>query len=337
MATIKDVAEMAGVSTTTVSLVMNGRAREKHISVATEKRVLDVVRTLDYYPALSARKLRNSSVRKPVLAFYWPLDYRTYMLGNLLSLIQMNITKLDFECELVVQTYLNDYIQDSCTPIIQNNFSGTIIGASSEKDIRFLESLSPQNPLLLINRDSNKYSTVACSSNKIGLLTASLLRQRSYSEVAIIKAERSYIAASQRTTAFIYACQQLGITSKNEWTYVGSNTISGGAMAAESYCATSDRPRIIFCESDAMVQGVLFTLHKHGLNFRQDVELISIGMQGEESMQYLIPSVTTVSVSIDRMIGSAVSTIVQQINEHNLEPVHIELEPTIYLRESFQL
>ena len=50
MATIKDVAKSAGVSVTTVSIIINGKSEERKISAATQERVQDAMRELGYQP-----------------------------------------------------------------------------------------------------------------------------------------------------------------------------------------------------------------------------------------------------------------------------------------------
>ena len=87
MATIKDVAKAAGVSVTTVSIIINGKAEERKISEATRDRVLETMRELGYQPNLSARRLRNQDSKKPVIAFFWPIDYRTTILTSSVTMI----------------------------------------------------------------------------------------------------------------------------------------------------------------------------------------------------------------------------------------------------------
>ena len=70
MATIKDVAKAAGVSVTTVSIVINGKAEERAISEATINKIHKAMRELGYQPNLSARRLRTSEKPVPVIAFF---------------------------------------------------------------------------------------------------------------------------------------------------------------------------------------------------------------------------------------------------------------------------
>ena len=337
MATIRDVAARAGVSPTTVSIVMNGRAKEKRIPDATVERVTSAMRELGYSPNLTARRLRTNEARKPIIAFYWPLDYRTNMLGSFLSGIKESLAERGYECELVVQTYENDKFEKAAAPIVQNNYNGVLVGAASPSDLQYLETLDPPMPVVLINRESNRFSTVGTNSGNMGLQAASLIRQRGYTEVSIIQAERSYFATAKRTTAFIYACHQLNIQVRPEWIFKGPNTIAGGSVAAEAYCALHDRPRMLFCESDCMAQGALYTLRKYGLYCPQDLELLSIATQAPETMQYLIPSVSTISMPTPKIADTAIAVLTTAMQSGDTTPTHIELEPVICLRESFRL
>ena len=337
MATIRDVAARAGVSPTTVSIVMNGRAREKRIPDTTVEKVTSAMRELGYSPNLTARRLRTNEARKPIIAFYWPLDYRTNMLGSFLSCIKESLAEREYECELVVQTYENGKFEKAAAPIVQNNYNGVLVGAATSSDLQCLETLNPPMPVVLINRESNRFSTVGANSGNIGLQAASLIRQRGYTEVSIIQAERSYFATAKRTTAFIYACHQLNIQVRPEWIFKGPNTIAGGSVAAEAYCALHERPRMLFCENDCMAQGALYTLRKYGLYCPQDLELLSIATQAPETMQYLIPSVSTISMPTPKIADTAISVLTTAMQSGDMTPVHIELEPMICLRESFRL
>ena len=146
------MAAEAGVSPTTVSIVMNGRAHEKRIPDATVEKVTAAMRKLGYSPNLTARRLRTSEARKPVLAFYWPLDYRTNMLGSFLSGIKESLAARGYECELVVQTYENDQLEKAAAPILQNNYNGVLVVAASPNDLQSLVSLDPPMPVVLIIR-----------------------------------------------------------------------------------------------------------------------------------------------------------------------------------------
>jgi LacI family purine nucleotide synthesis repressor len=318
-------------------LILNNRIREKRISDQTVNRVLKVMQELGYRPNINARRLRTSDARKLTIAFYWPLDYRSHMLGSFLAGMQKAIQRQERDCEILVQPYENDKLEKYSSSIQKNAFSGVLIGAMSQRDREYVDSLSLQVPVLLINRTSEKYSTVGVDNLKVGFQAASLLRQKGYRDAAVLMAEHPYVATTVRITAFLEACEKLGISVPAQCRIKGANTIAGGAMAAEVYCAMRERPRMLFCELDSMAQGALYTLHRWGLHVPEDTELLAISMQTDEAMEYLVPSISTVSLPTGEMAETAISTVISKISTGDLSPLHILMEPVIHLRESFHL
>ena len=72
MATIKDVAKECGVSVTTVSLIINGKAKERRISEETCERVHTAMKKLGYRPNAGARALRASDDARPIFRMCLP-------------------------------------------------------------------------------------------------------------------------------------------------------------------------------------------------------------------------------------------------------------------------
>lgn len=335
MATIRDVAKHAGVSVTTVSIIINGKSEERKISAATRQRVMDVMKELGYQPNLSARRLRNQDSRKPVIAVFWPLDYRTSILASFLNSFQLEIQQLEFDCELVVQTYENDKLEQYSSAIIRNGYNGIIIGACSKSDLEYLEQLSPQMPLVLINRHSEHFSTVCVDHKEVGFLAARLFRQKGYTEAAVIASQHSYVATGLRTQAFLYACSQMGINVHSEHILKGPSTIEGGYQTAEKYCQLSEPPKVVFCDSDSMAIGALRAFHEHHLRVPEDIEILTITMLEPENTRYTVPSLSVIEMP-NRAIGKAVIDLLKEkISINSLEPTHISMEAPLILRESF--
>ena len=94
MASIKDVAEMAGVSLSTASIVANGKAKERKISEATQKKVLETMKALNYIPNVSAKTLRRGESQKYVVALFWNFDFRSIMMHRFLFGFQKKIKEL---------------------------------------------------------------------------------------------------------------------------------------------------------------------------------------------------------------------------------------------------
>lgn len=336
MVTLKDVANAAQVSPTTVSLIINGKSDERRISPETKARVLEIMAELGYQPNLSARRLRSNDHKKPIIAFYWPSDYRSNILASFLTSFQDVIHELNFDCELIVQTFKNGELEKSALPIIHNSYHGVIIGATSKEDDEFLETLNSLIPIVLLNRNSEKHSTVSIDHNDLGSKAAKLFYEKGYRETAIFTSQRPYVATGLRTQAFMYSCAQIGINVKAENIYYADNTIEGGVQAAEAYCKMEHPPKAIFCDSDSMAIGALYSFHKHNVKLPSDIELLAIGYLESEFTAYSIPSISVIAMPNRDVIKNAVLVIMQKLTSADTTPVHQILDSKIMLRETFK-
>ena len=335
MATIKDVAKQAGVSVTTVSIIINGKAEERKISAATQQRVSEAMRDLGYQPNLSARRLRSQENERPVIAFFWPLDYRVSILASFLNFIQIEIAESGFDCEMMIQTYENDKLEQYGSSFLKNGYSGAIIGACSAKDQQWLESICPRMPVVLINRESEHFSTVCTDNEEAGLMAATRIRQKGYTEVAIFASKHAYVATGQRVQAFMRSCEKLGIKVDEKYILRGTSTLHGGYEVGKQYCALKEPPKMIFSDSDSIALGALSAFHEHGLLIPQNAEILSIGMFGPDTTAYSVPSVSVVEMP-DKEIGQQVIRLLRQkITTNDLTPEHVKLHAKLVLRESF--
>ena len=337
MITIKDVAQKAGVSGTTVSIILNGKAEERRISEATRERVLSAMAELGYQPNLSARRLRVQEKTIPTLAFFWPIDYRSNILASFLNSFQSAIKNRGLECEFLLRTYENDQIEKGVAPLIKNSYTGALIGATSQKDLEDLERLGLQGPTVLINRHSDKYSTVYSDYKAIGFKAASLFRQKGYTEAAVFTARRPYMATGLRTQAFLNACRQIGISVEADEMFATTNSISGGAEAARVYCATPHPARVIFCESDLMALGAIWELNRQGIRLPEDVELLCIGMMNPEMTEYSTPSLSTIQMNNTAVTEKALDLLMDIISGKQKEPKQIEIPYQVCLRSTFSV
>lgn len=337
MITMKDIAKRAGVSGTTVSIILNGKAEERHISPATKDKVLALCAELGYQPNLSARRLRSQEKARPVIAFYWPLDHRTHILASFLTVVQETTSARGFDCEIAIRTYQNDLLQDSIAPLLNNSYTGVLIGAASQKDLDYLESVNPSVPVVLINRHSEKYSTVSIDEEVIGTTIATLFRQKGYMNVTSFIADRAYMATGLRTQAFFRACERIGISILPEYILRTENSISGGVAAAQDYLQMKDAPTAIYCESDIVALGVVSQLQKEGLRFPQDHELICIDMSDPDYTKYFNPPISTIQMDNQQVLESAVDILIHSIEHADLSPQHVTIEPEVHLRSTFQL
>lgn len=337
MPTQKDVANAAGVTSTTVSLILNGRAEEKHIQPSTVARVLKAMNDLGYQPNMNARRLRNSDFNKPIIALYWPSDSRIQISGTFISWLQKAFADLSYDCELVVQTYQKDFLKNTVSPFMRGNYSGVIIGGCSSADLEFLHTLTPFVPIVLIDRTSEQYSTVGVDNRLAGVSVAELIKKAGHSSVAVIRSENSHIGQTPRFNAFLQACRNMEITIRESCILQEENNVNGGAKGAERYCALPGRPAMLVCETDNLALGSLVIFRQKGLRIPEDVQLLCFGFASNDNLAYQVPPVSTVTMPTPAICRITADLLRTALEDGNRTPVHRLADIDIHLRESFRI
>lgn len=332
MTTMKDVAKLAGVSVSTVSIVINGKAKERSIPASTYDKVMEAIQELNYRPNLTARRLRSSNETK-VFVLFWPFDARTEMLGTLLTGIQKELAKQQYSCEVLVRTYKNNKIKHSFEDALNNMYDGIIIGGTSEKDLDYLESVSLHTPLVLINRQSQKYSTVYVPEQDIAKTCIQLLKERNIEEIGIIRSTEKYVASSHRIEALIQSCKDSDI--KSDICFSVSNSYEGGISAAARYQELSKSPKHLICESDVIALGMLYHFNHQKLLIPEELSILSLGSTHNDYTAFSTPALSVIALPSEAITSHAITQLIRLVKDPNFPPVHDSIPPEINLRESF--
>lgn len=337
MPTIKDVAALAGVSISTVSIVINGQAEERKVAKETAQKVLEAINTLGYKPNIVARRLRSAEESKPVVALYWPLDYRTSFLARILMGLQNEIKKRNLNFDLVVCTYENDYLYKENGLINKNRYSVAIVGAASAKDMDYLKSMNFKIPIILFNRYLDNYHTVCSNDEASAYRAATIFANKGHKNIAVISAESSPIATSFRTQCFLNACKELNMDIDPSLILKTEHSYKGGASAAKKLLSSSKIPHALFCDSDVQAIGAAYVFNKENIKIPDEIEIISFGLMGEDSTEYSTPSITVVSIPSEEMAAECVALAEDILNNKLKEPIHKIVEPRLLLRESCKI
>lgn len=334
MSTIKDVAALAGVSVATVSIIVNGKAAERKISIATQSKVAAAIKTLNYRPNVSAKKLRNSSHKEYTIGVYWASDFRAHFLARIISGIQGEFLKYEYPINIVICPYKNDYLHVEKGLQTDTAFNAAIIANMSPSDMKYLHSSALKIPIVLFNRYSEKYNSVTIDNYEAGKKAALHFITKGITDIGVILHKRSYLAMSIRNHGFIDACRKNNIHIPAHNIITTESTLAGGVQAAEKLLAHNHLPQGIFCDSDALAQGMLHVFNKKKIIIPDDVEIIAIGMSSPDTSKYSTPSLSVVELPMERMAAECVRLIVDVL-EHRIEqPSHVLYDSELILRES---
>jgi DNA-binding LacI/PurR family transcriptional regulator len=337
MSTIKDVAKRAGVSPTTVSIILNGKAEDRKISKQTYEKVMDAVKALDYHPNLSARRLRSNEGKKPSLAFFWPSDHRTNIMATFINYIQEELILHKYDCELVIQTYQDDHLEEKASIFSKNSYNAMIIGAASNRDVDFLNSMQSQSPIILINRTSDVHSTVRVDDQSVGREAARLIYAKGYRRAVLLASKAPYVATGVRTRAFLKFCKDIGIEIAPTSLIRCDNSIKGGIIGTSQYLKIPDRPTMIYTETSELGKGALYELYRNNVKVPDDVEVLATSLMSPENTMYTIPPLSVIEIPQSEISREIVIMLMKLLSGKERGPLHKILQPKITLRESFTL
>ena len=315
--TLRDVAELAGVSPRTVSNVVNGYAR---VTPATREKVERAIHELDYRPNVLARNLANGKSGQIVVVVPY-LD--TPYFAELLQAIIPAARKGGYNV-LVDQTdgdrqHEEELIGRGSRGFLFDGMIISPLGLSQED----LSSRDPALPLVVVGERSSDgtfdhvgIDDIAASTDAVSHLI-SLGRRR----IAAI-GDQPYAtgeAAQLRTRGFRAAHTAAGLPVDDSLIISTArfNRIDG-ATAMAALLDRDDRPDAVFCYSDLVASGAIHTIIGRGLRVPEDVAII--GYDDIEDGRYAQPTISTISPDKTAIAQLAVERLILRMTSPERVP-----------------
>lgn len=305
MATIKDIAEKAKVSLSTVSLIINGKASERKISRETEERVLKIMREMHYIPNISAKTMRSGATPEYILALFCSFDFRNTMMTRLLFGIQNMIDKNRDRIKVIIYPYQSGHLAKEHAHFSGSEFHAAIIANADAKDLNYLKKHQFVMPIILYNRLLENYPSVNVNDKEIGRIAATHLYEQGYRRPAIVTSTQTFPGASHRNKAFKEELKKLGIDIPKEFVYIIGPSVHDGAKFAQQLLAGAESlaslPDSFWCFSDSIALGLLNALSAHNVKIPDDIGIISVGSIESMFARYNYPSLTVIDIPIEKM------------------------------------
>lgn len=335
MSTIKDVAVFAGVSTSTVSFVLNGKAKQMKVSDDTAQKVQDAAARLSYRPSNAARKLRKSVAERPVIALYWPMDSRTSYVSLILDSIRTEVERLGIECDLVIRGYRNDHLCEQRELEDAYEYDAAIIGATSEQDSAYIETLNPSLPIILFNRNSLHFSNVQAEEETAIHDAVQLLSDKGVQRPALFRCPNSYIAYNNRYCLLIETLSEFQIPLPDNYIISTEDRYEGGASAARQLVRLEKQPDALITMTDTIALGATYVLNREGIRIPQDMKILSFAIGDPALTQFSTPSISVIEMSTRAMAETAAAMAIHHIqNGHLKTPESQQIRNRLILRES---
>lgn len=332
--TSRDVARLAGVSRTTVSLVLNN-VPDVHISPETRQRVLEAARQLNYYPDVSARRLVSGKTQAIALVWHRGPDqmYRDAFLPGVLQGATRAARRYGYH--LLFRPIEPDESEDAYVELARGRHTdGLILSGPRSDDTALLDLHREQFPIVIHGQlPGTDIPSVDVDNVQGAMMAVEHLLRLGHRRIGMItNAPPAYTASRQRLEGYRRALEAAGIPDDEELVRYGNFDEESGRQAMEALLSLEKRPTAVFIASDMVAIGALRALREHGLRVPEDMAIV--GFDDIATARYLIPALTTVHVPAFGLGWGAAELLIRIIEDDLPNETQVRLETQLVVRES---
>lgn len=292
MASLKDVAQLAAVSVSVASRVLNNDASAR-INRLTRQRVLDAASTLSYLPDHRARALRLS--RAGSIALIVP-EVNNAIFSSLHAGVQEACQERSTAVFLAQLASPSDSSKALRSLIGKGRVDGVILQRSEKyTDAELRSAISVGVPVVLFNSSLAFHDgSVSLEDHASVRVALEHLKSLGHRSVGFLSGAAKHDAATRRETAFRQLVPSLGLITRSSWIQEAGWEAPAGAEAMLRLLDETDHPTAVLVASTNAAIGALSSALARGLRIPDEISIMSI--HDTWIAQFVTPAMTTVAM-----------------------------------------
>ena len=330
MVTINQIAKLAGVSTATVSNVINNKS--KKISDETRERVLQIIKEEGYIP----NRVASSMVTKQTktIGLIIP-DISNPFFPDLARGVEDYASENDYTVILCNSDNKLDKEEAYLEMLYEKMVDGIIIGASRSRTTVSGELLNSRVPVVSVDRKINELEDDAqiIVDNEEGVFQAvTYLLEKGYRKICHLSGPIELKTARDRYSGFLRAYEAAGVEPMSDHLYSGTYTTDWGYEASNSVLEMKQDIDCFICGNDLIALGVYRTLHERLLRVPEDIAVV--GYDDIYVSSVVSPSLTTIRQPSYQMGYRAAETLIHKIKSGQFKKYTLPLKAELIIRDS---
>jgi len=309
MAVIKDVANLAGVSISTVSKYFNNPSG---LSEAYRIKVERAVKELNFFPNAMARGLRTK--RTNTIALIVPDITNTFYV-EVYNHIRTAAIAQGFMTQLYTTEENINILSDLLSQFSPAKIDGIILCFLDEDEITAQLAQAQINlPIALLSWDVNsQLNSVVLNLHSTMYHATSYLIEQGHKRIAYVNGIDISRISNEKMSGYLKAMEDHGLSTCDEYIYSGNYLFRTGYLAAKQFMLLPDPPTGIVAANDIIAIGCCKYLRTHEHRIPQDVSVI--GMDGIQLARIYDPSITTMAMPTAEMCNEVVNTLIHSIEK----------------------
>ncbi|WP_026772150.1 MULTISPECIES: LacI family DNA-binding transcriptional regulator [Sediminibacillus] len=325
MATIKDVAKLAGVAISTASYALNNSAK---ISAATRKKVEEAARSLNYQKNGFASDLKRTKTKTIVLILS---DLSGPYYSELIKGVQEVTAANGYD--LIACSSIGGQQSTAVKFLKEKRADGVVVLAHNITDEVILDSARPDFPIVVLDRNlqHDHVIQVEVDNTEGARMATNYLLDRGMKEIAYISGPNNSHDNERRLSGYREALEKRNVPFSSRLKISGDFTRDSGYFSTKMLIAQQNLPDAVFFANDEMAIGGLQAFAEKGISVPDDISVI--GFDDIQLSEHVSPPLTTIRQPKYEAGALAVHLIFQVLAGEKVED-HYNLSTELIERSS---
>jgi LacI family transcriptional regulator len=326
---INDIAAKTGLSISTVSRVLNGKAEQFRIGKKSQKKIIDAAKELNYVPNLFAANLRTG--KSNTIALIVP-SLNNPFFADLASTLNSEVRKFGYTT-IISDSDENLEIEEiELQQVMSRNVDGLII-APCGNQWEHIKQLHDQGlPIICIDRYFEELDIPFVSTdNYDGAYTATkYLIENGHSLITCIQGVQQSTPNRLRVKGFKDAMENAGI---NRYNIIGDDfNVQNGYLETRILLQLKERPTALFTCSNTIAMGCIKALKEMNVRIPEDISLITF--DDHPYLDYLETPLSCIAQPVNDISKIAVKFLITRLNNNEVLIDQILLKPELKIKRS---
>lgn len=323
--TIQDVAKTAGVSVSTVSRVLNGKA---DVASETQERILSVIDDLGYTTNLAARSMRSR--KKNLVGLIMPDIEYPFAIE-----VMKGVNRAIAESEFDLLVYTTGDVRKSGRAFHEKKYVSLLTNSISDGILLVAPVAGEFNidaPIVSIDplASNPNYPAVHATNYQGALDAVEYLLGLGHRRIGYISGRAELESSNRRLQGYRDALEKVGIPIDEQLIAPGDYTTATGVSGARELLSLVNPPSAIFASNDQMAMGVYQVAGEMGLRIPEDLSVV--GFDNITESKYM--GLTTVDQFISEMGYVATQILIKIINGFPIEDQTYRMQTRLVVRNS---
>lgn len=328
-ASITDIAKITGLSITTVSRVLSGKAKQYRIGKESQEKVKEAAKKLHYIPNHFAANLRTG--KSNTLALIIPSLNNPFFAG-IASEINTELRKFNY---ITIISDSDENVEIEKMELLQltaRNIEGLIIVPCGDQSEHIKELQNQGIPVVCIDRyfEDSDIPYISTDNYEGAYNATRYLIEKGHSQITCIQGVQTSTPNRLRVKGFTDTMKETGLKEIN---IVGDDfTFQNGYLETKLLLQQEVRPTAIFTLSNTIAMGCMKALKEEHIHIPEDISLITF--DDHPYLDYLSTPLSCIAQPVSDISKIAVKFLLSKIQNKEIKTSKVLLKPTLKLRES---